>query len=222
MSGFRFRTVTTTVGGAHGVPFPEPLEREVWFFEPTDAAVVLGSAQPLATLDLAEIARRGLATVRRRSGGGAVLVEADASSWFDVWLPADDEHFEPDVGRSAHWLGERIVRALRLLGVDAEGPVEVGERTRWSSLVCFAALGSGEVLSAGRKVVGISQRRTRAGARFQAMVLHRFDPAATASLFALSEPERHALTATLTDSVGVVDLDRAALRGAIEAVFAAG
>ncbi len=219
MNPFGFRTVTSTVAEAHAAPFPDPLRRAVWFFEPTDAALVLGSTQPLATLDLAEISRRGLATVRRRSGGGAVLVDAGALSWFDVWLPADDEHFESDVGRSAHWLGAAIAEALRGLGVDARGPVRSGEPNRWSSLVCFAAPGSGEVLVAGRKVVGISQRRTRAGARFQAMVLHDFDAAAMASLFALTDAERSGLRVVLEDTVGVVDVEPAELRDAIEAVF---
>lgn len=219
MSGFSFRTVTTTVAAAHAAPFPDPLRREVWFYEPTDAAVVLGSTQRLATLDLAEISRRGLGTVRRRSGGGAVVVDATSLSWFDVWLPAEDDLFERDVSRSAYWLGELIIQALRSLGVDAQGPVAVGTTSQWSPLVCFAALGTGEVMVQGRKVVGISQRRTRAGARFQAMVLHRFDPEATAALFALAKPERDQLVEALHEGVQAVDVDRALLRTALERVL---
>lgn len=219
MTDFEFRTVRTTVAAAHAAPFPDPVRRAVWFFEPTDTAVVLGSAQPIGTLDLGEISRRGLATVRRRSGGGAVLVERDALSWFDVWLPADDPLFERDVSRSAHWLGALIAEALREVGVDARGPVRVGTPTRWSPLVCFAAPGAGEVMVGGRKVVGVSQRRTRAGARFQATVLHRFDVSGTASLFALDDDERAELTAALEASVGVVDVDPGVLRGALERAF---
>ncbi len=47
------------------------------------------------------------------------------------------------------------------------GPAEA---TRWSRQVCFAGLGQGEVTVARRKVVGISQRRTRAGSLFQSAV----------------------------------------------------
>jgi hypothetical protein len=51
-------------------------------------------------------------------------------------------------------------------------------RTEWSDRVCFAGIGPGEVLdAAGRKVVGISQRRTRGSARFQCAALGRWDPA---------------------------------------------
>ena len=40
----------------------------------------------------------------------------------------------------------------------------------WSDLVCFAGIGPGEVLLGGRKLVGLSQRRTRHGLRLQGMV----------------------------------------------------
>ena len=49
-------------------------------------------------------------------------------------------------------------------------------------VVCFAGTGPGEVLVAGRKVVGISQRRTRAGARFQCSVPILWDGARHAAL----------------------------------------
>ncbi|MEC8814989.1 MAG: hypothetical protein VYA92_04220, partial [Actinomycetota bacterium] len=41
----------------------------------------------------------------------------------------------------------------------------------WGGLVCFAGRGPGEILVDGRKVVGISQRRDRSGARFQCTAL---------------------------------------------------
>src|SRR5690606_22436359 len=43
-------------------------------------------------------------------------------------------------------------------------------------VACFAACGPGEVAVAGRKVVGISQRRTRHLARFQCLVYLEWDP----------------------------------------------
>jgi hypothetical protein len=44
--------------------------------------------------------------------------------------------------------------------------------TPWSNLVCFAGLGPGEVLVDDRKLVGLSQRRTRHGIRVQCQI-HR-------------------------------------------------
>ena len=48
-------------------------------------------------------------------------------------------------------------------------------RNTWSELVCFAGIAPGEVLLDGVKLVGLSQRRTRRGARFQCAVNRRFD-----------------------------------------------
>ncbi len=57
-------------------------------------------------------------------------------------------------------------------------------RTRWSSDVCFAGTGPGEVLVGDAKLVGISQRRTRLAVRFQTMVHLRWRPDVVASLIA--------------------------------------
>jgi len=59
-------------------------------------------------------------------------------------------------------------------------------RTRWSSDVCFAGAGPGEVMVGDAKLVGISQRRTRDAARFQSMVHLRWRPDVVASLVAAS------------------------------------
>ena len=113
-------------------------------------------------------------------------------------MSADDPRWEHDVGRSFAWLGGAWVDALGELDVAGAvahaGPLV---RTRWSDLVCFAGLGPGEVTVGGAKVVGISQRRTRAAARFQCGVLHRWDPAALLALLRLTDGERVAAAAEL-------------------------
>ena len=117
---------------------------------------------------------------RRRSGGSAVLVGPGRVVWADFVIPAGDELWQDDVGRAAWWVGEAFVAALGT-GVVHRGPLERG---RWGELVCFAGLGPGEVTIDGAKAVGISQRRTRAGARFQCAVHRRWDPDRLASLLA--------------------------------------
>src|SRR4029079_11851293 len=86
------------------------------------------------------------------------------------------ELWEDDVGRSFHWLGQAWVEALASLGID--GALHTGATvcTPWCRQVCFAGIGSGEVTVDGRKVVGLSQRRTRAGALFHCAALRRWDP----------------------------------------------
>jgi lipoate---protein ligase len=165
----------------HALEVPEPAERVVWVAEPTGAALVLGSAQPESDV-------RGGVTievVRRRSGGGAVLVVPGEVLWVDVVVPAGDGLWDDDVGRASHWLGDVWAAALGELGVAADvhrGPLV---RSAWSAEVCFAGVGPGEVSTGGRKVVGISQRRTRTAARFQCAALARWDPTALLSLLAI-------------------------------------
>lgn len=225
MTGFEFRTVRLPVAGVHEAPMPDPVRREVWFVEPTDRAVVLGSTQRLGVLDFAEIGRRGLGVVRRHSGGGAVVVDASSLTWFDVFLPADDHRFERDVSASAVWLGEAVAEALGRFAIDATvldaaAADRLGDRSWPAPLVCFADVAAGEVLVAGRKVVGISQRRTRAGARFQVMVLHRLDPGETAALFVLDPGDRDRLRGRLDRGVGEISVERAELRDALERALA--
>ncbi len=120
--------------------------------------------------------------VRRRSGGGAVLVVPGEVLWIDVIVPSGDPLWADDVGRAFHWLGDVWAAALAERGIEGEvhkGPLV---RTPWSAAVCFAGLGPGEVTVDGKKVVGISQRRTRAAARFQCAALGRWDPGGLAAL----------------------------------------
>jgi lipoate-protein ligase A len=179
--------------------------RRVEVLVPTEAALVLGSTQPDDGVDAG-----GLAVVRRRSGGGAVLVAPDDPLWVDVDLPVGDPHWDDDVGRSFLWLGDAWARALADHGIPAEvhrGGFGAG---RWGRTVCFAGRGPGEVFVRGAKVVGLAQRRTRAGARFQCAVLRRWDP--TALVDALVAPaQRAAARAELATAARGVEVDPDAL-----------
>lgn len=161
-------------------------------FDVDRAAIVLGSAQPIEHIDLDACRRFGVDVVRRRSGGGAVLLTPASCTWVDVVVPRDDPLWDDDVGRASHWLGDAWARALVSTGVDsARVAVHRGalERRTWSDRVCFAGLGAGEVTFEGRKLVGISQRRTRAAARFQTAVLHRWEPEQLVALLHEPRPE---------------------------------
>jgi lipoate---protein ligase len=144
----------------------------------TSPALVLGSTQPA-------VDEREVPVVRRRTGGGAVLVRPDEQLWVDVLLPAGDPLWDDDVGRSFHWMGQAWVDALRTTGVEAAWHHGAMVCTPWCRQVCFAGIGSGEVTVDGRKVVGLAQRRTRAGALFQCAALLRWDAAALVDLLSL-------------------------------------
>lgn len=116
--------------------------------------------------------------MKRRSGGGIVLLSAESTLWIDVEIPREHSLWSNDVGRSSLWLGEIFVNELHSMGEEG---LELHRgalvKSTWSSLVCFAGKGPGEVFSQdGRKVVGISQRRTRDWARFQCVISLRWRP----------------------------------------------
>jgi len=140
-------------------------------------AVVIGSAQPASDFDGERLAAAGADLVRRRSGGGAVLVAPGLQVWLDVFVPNDDPLAQSDVGKSFHWLGDAFAAAIAsVLGTSvAQAGVEVNrgprQSTPWSRTLCYAGLGAGEVTVAGRKVVGMSQRRERSGAWIHSMAL---------------------------------------------------
>jgi lipoate-protein ligase A len=151
-------------------------DRLLWLLRPDRPALVLGSAQRDDAVDR-DLARRwGVDVVRRRSGGSAVLLEPGAVVWADLVIARHDPLWHDDIGRATWWVGRLWQQALAALGIDAavhRGPMRHGPH---SDRICFAGLGPGEVVVDGRKVVGISQRRTREFARFQTAVLLRWDP----------------------------------------------
>jgi len=172
----------------------------------TRPAVVLGSTQPLDDVDQLTAASAGFDVVRRRSGGGAVLVEPGAVAWVDVVLPRSDPLWDDDVGRAFWWLGETWRLALASLGMTGAEVHRGGIVTSpWSSKVCFAGLGPGEVTVEGRKVVGMAQRRTRDGALFQCAVLIRWEPQHLLDLLVLGTEERAEAAAVLDNAVLVLD-----------------
>lgn len=176
--------------------------RSVRLCRVTAPAVVLGSAQPSTHVDQDRAAAAGLEVVRRRSGGGAVLVSPGTSVWVEVAIPVADPLWEHDVGRAFWWLGQAWADALSSLGI---GPAVVhggpAVRTRWSELICFAGLGPGEVTVAGRKVVGLAQRRSRAGAVFHCAVPLAADAATLVSVLALSQDDRRRAAAAVEAGV---------------------
>lgn len=186
---------------SHARPLPVVPRRAVWVFEPTVAALVLGSTQQ------AEVAEGDHEVVHRRSGGGAVLVVPGEVLWVDVLVPAGDPLWDDDVGRAFGWLGELWSAALAQLGVATTVHRGASRRSPWGDSVCFAGLGPGEVVNAaGQKVVGMAQRRTRSVARLQCAALARWDPETVAGLLALPAPAADDLR-SVAAGVGV-PLDR--------------
>lgn len=203
-----------TVSELHALdPFADgPLAApQVWWCEPTDAALVLGSRQADDLVDPDRLARSGLVVARRRSGGGAVIVRPAAVVWVDVVLP---HGIAPDDVRGAMvWIGGHWKSAVAPFASGA-GDLAVHHggmvASAWSDLVCFAGLGPGEVLIGGRKLVGLSQRRTRHGVRLQGLVYRAPVTAEAGDLFGGRLP-----TAELNEPAYLPGLDGAAIASAL-------
>jgi lipoate-protein ligase A len=160
-----------------------PSRRLVRVHEVEAPTVVLGSTQRDDLVDERALRAAGATVARRRSGGGAVWLAPGAQVWLDLVVPAGDPLWDHDVVRAAGWVGEVWRSALQDLvpterfGVHRGAAVRRGE----GRLACFAGLSTGEVGVRGgdgveRKVVGVSQRRTRAAVRFQTVAYLRWDP----------------------------------------------
>lgn len=174
-----------TVAELHALdPLAAPFEPVIWWCRPTDDALVLGSRQGDELVDRDACRRAGLAVVRRKSGGGAVLLRRGRMHWVDIALPTG---FAPaDVRGSMVWIGERWRDALARPDVHVHrGGMQC---TEWSDLVCFAGVGPGEVLHGDAKVVGLSQRRTRHGIRVQCLLPTASVAAEYPPLFAVDVP----------------------------------
>jgi lipoate-protein ligase A len=191
-TAFSHDTFCESAGAFHGRALLDDPTPRVVVCRSDAPALVLGSVQRDSVVDDGALARHGVDVTRRHSGGGAVLVEPNAMVWFDVVVAADDPRFANvagDVRGSMQWMGTQIRAALESLGVEEvavhDGPMVC---TDWCRLVCFAGIGPGEVVQGDRKLAGISQRRTRAGSRFQCAVHTRWNPELLLSLLAPPRP----------------------------------
>lgn len=175
--------VRTTASEQHGRDLPA--ERSVWNVDVVAPAIVLGSRQTEAELNLDACANEHVEIVRRRSGGGMVFLSPGKQMWLDVVIPKDDRLWIDDVGRAAWWLGDVWLAAIESLSTAGKIHAYVHRqdlvRGNYGDRVCFSGAGPGEVMTldnAGNsaKIVGISQRRTRDLARFQCTMYLQWEP----------------------------------------------
>lgn len=151
-----------------------------WYIA-THTTIVLGRGQ---ARDLAAHSTPDVEVLTRSSGGGAVLMDRHLLS-LDVLLPDGHPLLEGDLAAVFLRIGAVWAQALGDVGVPDLSVYQDagtarrrgGEREQLLAAVCYATLGRGEVLAGGRKLVGLAQRRRRAGALVQCGLLRRWSPA---------------------------------------------
>lgn len=155
---------------------PRPVLR---WYRPTDAAIVVGRGQQATAFGSTDVPVLG-----RFSGGGAVLMD-DGLLSLDVVLPGGHPLLDGDIAAPFLRVGRAWADALAALGVPAvamhrgagTASRRGSERQRLLAAICYATLGRGEVTSAGRKILGLAQRRRRPGVLIQCGLLRRWQPA---------------------------------------------
>jgi lipoate-protein ligase A len=152
-----------------------PAERALWWCQVHDPTVILGSTQTIDDVDQKNAVESGLLVSRRRSGGGAVFVHPTDSVWVDITISRNDPLWKDDVVQSMLWLGDLFVEALSPW-VQAQVYRDSFSTGVDGRVVCFASSSPGEVFVGTNKLVGISQRRSRDGARFQCVLYRQWQP----------------------------------------------
>lgn len=202
MTGWLAETWRGGAGVFHARDLPHG--RRLWLVEADSPALVLGSSQRADEVDAAGADRLGLEVCTRRTGGGAVWLDPACSLWVDLTIDRDDPYWSDDVPTSGVWLGNVFAEVLDPL---TDATLEVWSRPYvahpLARALCFAGLAPGEVTASGAKAVGISQRRTRDGARFQCVVYRHWEPARFAGAF--TDPDVGATAEKL--AVATFDID---------------
>jgi lipoate-protein ligase A len=172
--------------------------------------IVLGSTQRATDLDDDALARDRVAVRRRNGGGGAVLLRPD-DCWIELWLPATSNEERGDVRTTAYRVGSWWEVALSRLGLFVEQHRGAVRHADQGAVACFAGLGPGELTFGHRKLVGLSQWRTREGALVSS-VLAADDPGGLSRYLApdtVSVPQL-ALATCVRESLPGVSAERVA------------
>ena len=175
---------TGTAADFHAMELP--YERALWWCNVETPTVILGSTQSVDDVNQNSADESGVLVSRRRSGGGAVFVHPSDSVWIDITISRDDPLWKDDVAQSMLWLGELFVEALSpwVQGNVYRNSFSTGIDGR---VVCFASSSPGEVFVGANKLVGISQRRGREGARFQCVLYRHWRPSEWSQIIASSD-----------------------------------
>lgn len=148
----------------------------------------------------------GVESVRRVTGGGAVLHSNDLT--YSVIAPPGTSPLPDDLAGSYGWIRARLLEGLRAAGFAAQAARAREGAARLE--LCFAGATGYEVELDGRKLIGSAQRRTPFGL-LQHGSIRICDDSALYRALTGSEPA----------PLAPRGIDATALRGAIAASFAA-
>jgi lipoate-protein ligase A len=147
--------------------------------------LVLGGSQSANVVNVDSL---GPTELRRRRGGGGLVLLGPKDLWVDWWIPAGDPRWARDVHASSiqvgRWWAATLQNQTTATVSVHEGPLSGNPVFR---VVCFAGRGPGEVFVNDRKAVGVTQWRVREGV-FLSTVLHA-EPTANVMAYLVNVPD---------------------------------
>lgn len=169
-------------------------------------ALVLGTAQPAADVDLAACRARGIALARRLAGGTAVYATPGYLS-FTIVARETDPLVHGDILATYRRLGAAVGAALLSLGIASRLlPVEEARARSTPPALkpfCYGGFSPYEALAGDRKLVGVAQVRRFGAIAYVGGLYHTFDPAEHAACIigdpALRAERAALLAASVTD-----------------------
>ena len=177
LNSWRIETKYSETALAHEASLDEWGKPTIWIIEPKDSCLVLGKSQRgKPFLDLSYLEEQGINLTVRQSGGGAVLVSPSDMLWVDIFVPERSKFWIGDIAKASVWIGGIWRDALKLLDVECSLFEGKFSRSAVSDLICFAGKGPGELFVGGKKILGISQRRSKSGTRFQCALIINWKP----------------------------------------------
>jgi lipoyl(octanoyl) transferase len=125
----------------------------------TPPCLSLGLAQPVSDVDPLYLAQAGWDLVRRPTGGRAILHTDEIT--YSVTGPLDDPRLCGSVIESYQKIAGALLKALNLIGLDAEMAESTIDPNQKLSPVCFEVPSIYEITVAGKKILGSAQARRR-------------------------------------------------------------
>ena len=136
-----------------------------------------GRNQKTVGYDRASLDQSGLAVVRRPTGGRAILHHREIT--YSVTAPLSRNE---SIAGEYSWINELLLRALRILGVEAEIAGRTARAAPPDTNPCFAAASAGEITVGARKLVGSAQYREDGALLQHGSILVADDQSALAGL----------------------------------------
>lgn len=137
---------------------------------PRTEALVFGAAQrsEAELLRRAEVYPHEIAL--RDSGGGVVAVGPTEQIWFGLYLRAKEGFLADDYSKQLVSLGEAVGVALTEHGMEGVSVTRSSYLPDVAKSLCFAGQSYGEILVFGKKLVGLSLRRSKTWSVFHVMI----------------------------------------------------